>query len=92
MSLICSFDATKNKRIFYRERDCIEKFCKDLKELSTEIINYEEQEMIPLTGEENKSYKLSDLIDNLSGINNKEYKSCMERKKIKSRCEFVRFE
>ena len=92
MSLICSFDATKNKHIFYRERDCIEKFCKDLKELSTEIINYEEQEMIPLTGEENKSYKLSDLIDNLSGINNKEYKSCMERKKIKSRCEFVRFE
>ena len=48
--------------------------------------------MIPLTGEENKSYKLSDLINNLSGINNKECISCMERKKIKSRCEFVRFE
>ena len=39
-SLICSFDATKNKHNFYRERNCIEKFCKDLKELGMEIINY----------------------------------------------------
>ena len=29
-SLICSFDDTKNKRYFYRGKDCIEKFCKDL--------------------------------------------------------------
>ena len=35
----------------------IEKLCKDLKELATEIINYEEKEMIPLTDKENKSYK-----------------------------------
>ena len=34
--------------------------------------------------------KLSDLVDNLSGINNKECKSCME-KKIKSVCEFIGF-
>ena len=37
--LICSFDATKSKHIFYRERDCIENFCTALKELATEIIN-----------------------------------------------------
>ena len=30
----------------------IEKLCKDLKELPTEIINYEEKEMIPLTDKE----------------------------------------
>ena len=35
--------------------------------------------------------KLSDLVDNLSGIYDKECKSCMERKKIKSECEFIGF-
>ena len=54
---ICSFDDTKNKRYFYRGKDCIEKFCKDLKELGTEIINFEEKEMIPLTNKEINSYE-----------------------------------
>ena len=40
---ICSFDDTKNRRYFYRRKDCIKKFCKDLKELGTEIINFEEK-------------------------------------------------
>ena len=35
--------------------------------------------------------KLSDLIDNLSGINNKERKSCMEGKQVKSECDFIGF-
>ena len=35
----------------------MEKFCKDLKEDATKIINYEKKEMIPLTDEESKSYK-----------------------------------
>ena len=35
--------------------------------------------------------KLSDLIDNLSGINNNECKSYMERKKSKSECDFIGF-
>ena len=46
---ICSFDETKNRRYFYGGKDCIEKFCKDLKELGMEIINFEEKEMMPLT-------------------------------------------
>ena len=33
------------------------KFCKDLKEFGTEIINFEEKEMIPLTNKEIKSYE-----------------------------------
>ena len=49
LSLICSFDSKENKHNFYRGRDCIEKFCKNLKELGTEIINYEEKDIIPLT-------------------------------------------
>ena len=41
LSLICSFDATENRYYLYRGKDCIENFCKKLKELGTEIINYE---------------------------------------------------
>ena len=33
--------------------------------------------------------KLSDLVDNLSEINNKDCKTCIERKNIKSECEFI---
>ena len=47
----------KNRRYFYRGKDCIEKFCKDLKEIGTEIINLEEKEMIPLRNKEIKSYE-----------------------------------
>ena len=54
---ICSFDETKNRRYFYRGKDCIEKFCKDLKELRTEMINFKKKEMIPLTNKEIKSYE-----------------------------------
>ena len=34
---------------------------------------------------------LSNLVDNLSGIHDKECKKCMERKKIRLNCEFIRF-
>ena len=53
----CSFDATKNKLDCYRGKGCVERFCKDLKEHATKIINYKIKEMIPLTYKENKSYK-----------------------------------
>ena len=57
MSLICSSDEPKNRYYFYRGKDCIENFCKILKELGTEIISYREKEMTPLTDGENKSYE-----------------------------------
>ena len=37
----CSFDATKNKLHYYRSKDCMKNFCKDLKEHAIKIINYE---------------------------------------------------
>ena len=52
-----SFYLTKNRLDCYRGRDCMESFCKDLKKHATKIINFEIKEMIPLTDEENKSYK-----------------------------------
>ena len=49
----CSFDKTKNKLDYYRGvKDCMEKFCKDLREHATKTINYEKKKMIPLTKEE----------------------------------------
>ena len=57
MSLICSFDATKNRHYIYRGKDCIENFCKPLKELGTEIISYTEKKLIPLTDKENMLYE-----------------------------------
>ena len=33
--------------------------------------------------------KLSDLLDNFSEFNNKDCKTCMGRKNIKSECEFI---
>ena len=44
----CSFDKTKNKLDYYRGHNCMEKFCKDLREHATKIINYEKKDMIPL--------------------------------------------
>ena len=57
LSLISSFDSKENKRNFQRGKDCIKRFCSDLKELATKIINFEEKEMIPLTDNENKFYE-----------------------------------
>ena len=60
--LNCSFDATKNKLDCYRGKDyrgkdCMERFCKNLREHAIKIIDYEKKEMILLTDRENKSYE-----------------------------------
>ena len=47
-----SFDESKNKVNYCRKDDCQNKFCKDLREHVTKIINYEKKKMIPLTTEE----------------------------------------
>ena len=52
----CSFDESKNKLNYYRGDDCMKKFCKDLREHSTKIINYEKKKNILLTPEEKKDY------------------------------------
>ena len=48
----CSFDKSKNKLNYYRGKDCMKKFSKDLREHVSKIINYEKKTMIPLTTEE----------------------------------------
>ena len=39
----CSFDKSKSKLNYYRGEDCMTKFCKDLREHATKIINYEKK-------------------------------------------------
>ena len=48
----CSFDKSKNKLNYYRGKDCMKKFSKDLREHASKIIDYEKKNMIPLTTEE----------------------------------------
>ena len=47
----------KKKFDYYRETDCIEKWCEKLRDCATVIINHKEKEIIPLTDKENKFYK-----------------------------------
>ena len=57
LSLISSFHKIKNKRNFYRGKDFIKKFCSDLKEIATEIINYDKKEMAALTSDDVTLYE-----------------------------------
>ena len=75
----CSFDESKNKISYYRGNDCMNKFCKDLRE-------HEKKKMIALTTEEKIHYNKQKVcyickkkIDN----NNTTKSSSLERKKQK---------
>ena len=52
----CSFDKSRNKLNHYSGKDRMKKFCKDLRENATKIINYEKKKMIPLITEEKIHY------------------------------------
>ena len=57
LNLVRSYDTNKNIHSFNRGQDCIRKLCKDLRNHTKEIINYEKKEMIPLTYNELKYYE-----------------------------------
>ena len=52
----CSLDESKNKLSYYRGKDCMRKFIKDLREHATRIINYEKKKLVPLTTKEEICY------------------------------------
>ena len=52
----CSLDTIKNKLDYYRGKNCMKKFCKNLTEH-----NYEKKEMIPLTKKEEKRHNKQDV-------------------------------
>ena len=43
LDLVCSLDSKEDKNSFYRGDDCIKKFCSELKELVTKLVNYEQK-------------------------------------------------
>ena len=57
LDLVCSFDLKQNKHSVYRGKDCIKRFCSDLKVLGKKVINYEQKELTPLTDNKNKYYE-----------------------------------
>ena len=82
----CSYDQTRNKLNHYRGKDCMKKFCKDLREHATKIINYEKKKMIPLTTEEKIHYNEQEICY----ICKKEFdKSDKEHYKVRDPCHYA---
>ena len=48
----CLFDKSKNTLNYYRGKDCMKRFSKDLREHAIKIIDYEKKKLISLTTEE----------------------------------------
>ena len=71
--------------------DCIEKLCKKLKKQAMKIINYEKKEIIPITKEENKSYKNQEAchICKEKFIVDKDDKNYTNKKKVKDHCQYT---
>ena len=80
-----SYDKSKNESKYYRGKDCMEMFCKDLREQATKIINYEKKEMIPLTNEEKESYK----NQKVCYICEKEFSTNKKDKKVRDHCHYT---
>ena len=80
-----SFNKSKNKFNYYRGNDCIKKFCKDLKENATKIINYEKKKMIPLTIEEKIHYNKQKICY----ICKKEFNIDKKKYKVRDHCHYT---
>ena len=82
----CSFDKSENKQTYYKGRNCMKRFCDDLKEHVTRIVNYKMKPMDVLTEEEKESYKNQKLCHicekELCTGNNK------EMRKVRDRCHY----
>ena len=82
----CPFDESKNKINYYRGDDCMKKFCKDLREHTMKIINYEKKKMIPLTTEE----KIYHNKQKIRYICKKEFnKNDKKNHKVKDHCHYM---
>ena len=77
----CSFDKSNNKLSYYRGEDCMKRFCKDLKDHATKIIDLKKKTMIPLTKEEEDNYNK----ENICYICKKEFNN----DKVRDHCHFT---
>ena len=83
----CSFDKSKKQTFnYYRGEDCMTKFCKDLREHATKIINYKKKDMIPLTKKEEGNYN----NQKVCYICKKEFdKSDKKHHKVRDHCHYT---
>ena len=84
----CSFDKSKTECNYYRGKDCMKIFCKDLKDQAEKIINYEKKGMIPLTDEEKESYenqKIGHICEKEFSTDNKDEKY----HKVRDHCHYT---
>ena len=77
----CSFDKSNNNSSYYRGDDCMKRFCKDLKDHATKIIDFKKKTMIPLTKEEEDNYNK----ENICYICKKEFNN----DKVRDHCHFT---
>ena len=57
LDLVSSFSVKENKHSFYRGKDCDKKFFKELKEICTRIVDYEQKEMASSTDRKKKLWR-----------------------------------
>ena len=84
----CSFDKSNNKLSYYRGEDCMKRFCKDLKDHATKIIDFKKKTMIPLTKEEEVNYNK----ENICYICKKEFNTndtSSSECKVRDHCHFT---
>ena len=72
---------TDNKLSYYRGEDCMKRFCRDLKDHATKIIDFKKKTMIPLTKEEEDNYNK----ENICHICKKEFNN----DKVRDHCHFT---
>ena len=82
----CPFDESRNKLNYYRGKDCMKKFCEDLRIHATKIINYEKKKIIPLTTEEKINYN----DQKVCFICNKEFDTIEKKNyKVRDHCHYT---
>ena len=81
----CSFDLMRNKLNHYRGKDCMKKFCKDLREHATKIINHEKKKMIPLTTEEKIYHNKKEICY----ICKKDFDKSDKKHKVRDHCHYT---
>ena len=62
ISTNCSFDKSHNNLSRYRGEDCMKRFCKDLKDHATRIVDFKRKFITPLTKDEEDSYNQKKIL------------------------------
>ena len=89
----CSFDKSENEQTYYRGKDCMKKFCDDLKKHVNRIINFEMKPMTPITDKEEESHENQQLCHICEKEfctdkdNENEYKLL---RKVRDHCHYIR--